>query len=53
MLSFSISYRDLIKFHYFADTIERGIGGEGDRDLMDNFIIVVEQLLAASYYSGR
>jgi len=24
MLSFSISYRDLIKFHYFADTTERG-----------------------------
>jgi hypothetical protein len=24
MLSFSISYRDLIKFHYFADTGERG-----------------------------
>jgi hypothetical protein len=23
MLSFSISYRDLIKFHYFADTTER------------------------------
>jgi hypothetical protein len=29
MLSFSISYLDLIKFHYFADTIERGgIAGE-------------------------
>jgi len=27
MLTFSISYLDLIKFHYFADTIERGDSG--------------------------
>jgi hypothetical protein len=33
MLSFTISYPDLIKFLYFADTTERGIGGKsrGDR----------------------
>jgi len=29
MLSFSISYPDLIKFPYFADTTERGVWGEG------------------------
>jgi len=28
MLSFTISYPDLIKFLYFADTIERGIAGK-------------------------
>jgi hypothetical protein len=28
MLSFSISYPDLIKLHYFTDTTERGVGGE-------------------------
>jgi hypothetical protein len=28
MLSFSIPYRDLIKFPYFANTIERGDRGE-------------------------
>jgi hypothetical protein len=27
MLSFRISYPDLIKFHYFADTTERGDRG--------------------------
>jgi hypothetical protein len=27
MLSFIISYSDLIKFPYFADTFERGGGG--------------------------
>jgi hypothetical protein len=40
MLSFSISYPDLIKFLYFADTTERGdrvakgdeIGGETEGD---------------------
>jgi len=45
MLSFSISYWDLIKFHYFADTTERrysgvkaeGTRGEGDDDFKDNF----------------
>jgi hypothetical protein len=32
MLSFNISYSDLIKFHYFADTTERGdIGGVKER----------------------
>jgi hypothetical protein len=33
MLSFSISYRDLIKFPYFADTTERG--GRGCNRLWD------------------
>jgi hypothetical protein len=28
MLSFTISYPDLIKFPYFADTIERGTAGK-------------------------
>jgi hypothetical protein len=37
MLSFSISYWDLIKFPYFADTIERGEGGEREDDFIDNF----------------
>jgi hypothetical protein len=44
MLSFSISYPDLIKFPYFVDTTERGdrgakaeeIGGETEGDFMDN-----------------
>jgi hypothetical protein len=26
MLSFNISYWDLIKFHYFVDTTETGVG---------------------------
>jgi hypothetical protein len=45
MLSFSISYPDLIKFPYFADTTERGdnglkgegIGAESEGDFTDNF----------------
>jgi hypothetical protein len=36
MLSFSISYRDLIKFPYFADTTERGDRGWKTGDFMDN-----------------
>jgi len=43
MLSFSISYPDLIKFLYFADITERGdrakaeeIGGETEGDFMDS-----------------
>jgi hypothetical protein len=45
MLSFSISYPNLIKFPYFADTIEKGdedrkqaeeIGGETEGDFIDN-----------------
>jgi hypothetical protein len=44
MLSFGISYPDLIKFPYFADTTERGdrgakpeeIGGETEGHFMDN-----------------
>jgi hypothetical protein len=44
MLSFSISYWDLIKFPYFADTAERGvkaegIGGEREGDFTDNFYV--------------
>jgi hypothetical protein len=31
MLSFSISYSDLIKFSYFADTTERGDRGVRER----------------------
>jgi hypothetical protein len=43
MLSFSISYPDLIKFPYFADTTQRGDKGGGERggerggDFMNNF----------------
>jgi hypothetical protein len=33
MLSFSISYSDLMKFHYFADTtLKEGIGAEREGD---------------------
>jgi hypothetical protein len=47
MLSFSISYPDLIKFLYFADATERRdrgakaeeIGGEIEGDFMDNSIV--------------
>jgi hypothetical protein len=34
MLSFSISYSDLIKFPYFADTAERGDRGVKDGEDM-------------------
>jgi hypothetical protein len=34
MLSLSISYWDLIKFHYFADTTERGEGDEREDEDM-------------------
>jgi len=39
MLSFSISYPDLIKFPYFVDILNEGIeeiGGETEGDFMDN-----------------
>jgi hypothetical protein len=36
MLSFRISYWDLIKFPYFADTTERVDGGGKEGDFMDN-----------------
>jgi hypothetical protein len=50
MLSFSISYPDLIKFPYFADTTEReGIGGETEGDFTDNSIIYLSH---ASQKSG-
>jgi hypothetical protein len=39
MLTFSISYPDMIKFSYFADTIARGDRGEREGDLSDNFIV--------------
>jgi len=40
MLSFNISYPDLIKFPYFADITERGdIGGEMEADFTDNSIM--------------
>jgi hypothetical protein len=38
MLSFSISYWDLLKFSCFADTTERGDRGEREGDVLDNFI---------------
>jgi hypothetical protein len=52
MLSFSISYPDLIKFPYFADTTERWdrgakaeeTGGETEGDFMQNSIIFKETL---------
>jgi hypothetical protein len=48
MLSFNISYPDLIKFPCFVDTTERGvrgakaeeIGGETEGDLRDNSIVL-------------
>jgi hypothetical protein len=39
MLSFSISYWDLIKLPYFADTTERQDRGEREGDFMNNFKI--------------
>jgi hypothetical protein len=40
MLSFSISYWDLIKFPYFVDTTERGDPGERERvHFTDNFTV--------------
>ncbi len=39
MLSFSISYPDLIKFPYFVDITERGDRGWKAGDFMDNFNI--------------
>jgi hypothetical protein len=41
MLSFSISYPDLIKFPYFVDTTERGDRGEREGDISDNFIRLI------------
>jgi len=38
MLSFSISYWDLIKLPHFVDTTERRDKGEREGDFMDNFI---------------
>jgi len=48
MLSFSISYWDLTKFHYFVDTTERGdnevkgegTGGEREDDFTNNFNVI-------------
>jgi hypothetical protein len=50
MLSFSISYPDLIEFPYFADTTERGDRGakveenrgETKGDIMDNYIVMMK-----------
>jgi hypothetical protein len=47
MLSFNISYPDVIKFPYFVDTTQRGgkgakaeeIGVETEGDFMDNSVI--------------
>jgi hypothetical protein len=48
MLSFSISYWDLIKFPYFVDTTEIGDRGESrpqrEGDFMDNFNISFSSL---------
>jgi hypothetical protein len=52
MLSFNISYPDLIKFPYFVDTTERGdrgrkqaeeTGVETEGDFMDNSIIILNK----------
>jgi hypothetical protein len=44
MLSFSISYWDLIQFHYFEDTTERGDKGwkhaQRQSDFIDKSIII-------------
>ncbi len=37
MLSFNISYCDLIKFPCFVIPLKEGIGGEREGDFMDNF----------------
>jgi hypothetical protein len=47
MLSFDISYPDLIKFSYFADTTERedrGGGGETEGEFTDNSKRVLKNL---------
>jgi len=45
MLSFNISYWDLIKFPDFVDTLERGIGGAKEGDFIDNFIVILSFIL--------
>ncbi len=40
-----ISYWDLIKFHYFLDSTERGIGGGREGDCTDNFIVILSLIL--------
>jgi hypothetical protein len=59
MLSFSISYPDLIKFPYFVDTTERGeggakageTGGETEGDFMANSNI--SPFLQEAYFTHR
>jgi hypothetical protein len=49
MLSFSISYPDLIKFPYFTDTIERGDRGVKQRvTFKDNSICVLDKCYSRS-----
>ncbi len=50
MLSFSISYQDLIKFPYFADTTEKGDRGESrPKDRVTLPISLVCVLLALEF----
>ncbi len=59
MLSFSISYWDLIKFPYFADTIERGDRGwkhaqrQGDFADNSNVNLVLVENLWQMHFSSR
>jgi len=45
MVSFNISYWDLIKFPYFVDTTERGVGGAREGEFTDNFIVILSFIL--------
>ncbi len=42
--TFHISYRDLIKFHYFVDPSERGDRGGRQGDFRDNFTVNIKTL---------
>jgi hypothetical protein len=57
MLSFNISYRDLIKFPYLVDTTERGVGRARDGDFMDNIIVIlsfmVDLILKISFVNNE
>jgi len=45
MVSFNISYCDLIKFPYFVDTTERGVGGAREGEFTDNIIVILSFIL--------
>jgi hypothetical protein len=54
MLSFSISYPDLIKFHYFADTTGRGDRGRKQRRYgVKQRVTVVITLLSAEHCAKK